>query len=248
MFRSLKYRNPVIRDHLARQYAMGLLTLRVKRRVEACMRYDPDFEKEVIAWQERLAPLNDIPAPVPAPSYLKTNVMAAVLPDTHLAEEEPNSLIKWWNSIRLWQGLGMASMALLLVLTFLPLSQTVETGGQLSYVAVMQADDRTSGEAPLVISAYAKTEDAPSRIELRWNDRIDTPTIPESTLWAIERDTGEVTKLVKLQAGQNEIPLNSGQWQAVKSSLELMVVKGTEFKGEVLLRGICLQLAEWDKA
>jgi anti-sigma-K factor RskA len=244
MLRSVRYQNPKIREHLASQYAMGLLLPSVKRRVEKLMQQDASFEQEVIAWQERLSPLNDVPEPKPAPAFVKERVMAKIQGKPVM---QTSKLQTWWQSLLLWQSLSAASLALLVVITVMPLTENTELVAKLSYIAVMQSDT-TAGEAPLVVSAYAKTEDDPSRLELRWNDRTDRESVEQTTLWAIERETGNITPLMQLAAGMQSVNLDAQQWQAVKNSLELVVVKGTEFDGEVVLRGICIQLADWNKA
>jgi anti-sigma-K factor RskA len=246
MLRSLRYQNPNVRDHLASQYAMGLLTFQVKRRVEKLMQQDPSFEQEVFSWQERLSPLNDLAAPKPAPDFVKQKVMARIQGTTTVEQEPRSSIRTWWQNLRLWQGLATASFALLLVLAIQPFVANPDNGGQLSYLAVMQSA-LTGGEAPLVISAYAKSESQPSRLELRWNDRTESQELDQATLWAVERETGNVTQLISLASSTRSIDLNAAQWQAVKNSLELIVVKGSDLNGEVLLRGTCLQLADWQK-
>jgi len=244
MLRSVRYQNPKVRDHLASQYAMGLLLPAVKRRVEKLMQQDPTFEREVIAWQERLAPLNELPTEVAAPAYVKEKVMAQIQGKSASGNK---TIASWWQSLWFWQGIAMASMALFIVLAVQPFGTNVPEIPKLSYVAVMQTA-LASGEAPLVISAYGKTEKTPSRLELRWNDRTDRQSVDQATLWAIERDTGNVTQLTTLAAGATRIDLDGSQWQAVKNSLELVVVKGNDFNGEVLMRGICIQLADWNQA
>jgi anti-sigma-K factor RskA len=223
---------------------MGLLLPSVKRRVEKLMQQDASFEQEVIAWQERLAPLNDVPDPKPAPAFVKDKVMAKI---QGKPASQVSKLTAWWQSLWFWQGLSAASMALFIVIAIAPFNENTDQLAKLSYIAVMQSDT-TAGEAPLVVSAYAKTEDDPSRLELRWNDRTDRESVEQTTLWAVERETGNITPLMQLAAGMQSVNLDAQQWQAVKNSLELVVVKGTEFDGEVVLRGVCIQLADWNKA
>ncbi|WP_154650893.1 anti-sigma factor [Reinekea blandensis] len=246
MLRSMRYQNPKIREHLASQYAMGLLLPLVKRRVERLIEQDASFEREVRAWQERLAPMNELPEERPAPAYVKQAVMNRIQGLTGSSDTPPSPLQSWWRSLRLWQGLTMASLALVVVIALAPLGTETDLPAKLSYIAVMQADGQV-GESPLVISAYGKTESTPSRIELRWNDRTDKQSVEATTLWAIERETGAVTQLTQLAADTRSVSLTAEQWQAVKNSLELVVVRGNDFNGDVVLRGLCIQLADWNR-
>jgi anti-sigma-K factor RskA len=229
---------------------MGLLTPLVKRRVEKFMQHDAKFEQEVIAWQERLSALNELPEPVTPPNYLKAKIMATV--EQSRGAMSANTAQSWWqvvmNKVGLWQGIAMASLALLVVVLIQPqqVTQVIEkvAGGELSYVAIMESTSIT-GEAPLVISAYSKTDTDPSRLEFRWNDRQTKQPIDNVTLWAVDRDTGQHTALMQLADGAKTADLNADQWKAVKGSLELLIVRGDDFNGEVVMRGLCLQLASW---
>lgn len=246
MFRSMKYQNPVVREHMASHYAMGLLTPRVKRRVEAWMEHDASFHKEVLQWQERLSPLNDLPPAVTPPAYVRRNVLAAIAgtPQEQVAKRGWSWL---WRSLPIWQGVSLASMALVAFLVFSPVQTTAPVSGKLAYVAVMQTMNGQS-EPPLVISAYAKTESTPSRLELRWNDRVENTNVAQATLWAVDRDTGDVSPLMTLADNTTSVALTASQWKSVQNSLELVVTSGEQFDSPVLLRGVCLQLADWTSA
>lgn len=244
MFRSLKYQNSTVREHLASQYAMGLLSSQVKKRTEALMKHDGGFEKSVVEWQERLAPLNSLSEPVSAPVDLKQRVINSI----QTTQTAPAGLIEqlrqWCKSAFLWQGVAFASVAAMVMLIAFPLTSPQLAKGGLAYIAVMESQN-VSAEAPLVISAYSKTEEEASRLELRWNDRTPDQGINAATLWAVERETGNVMLLSKLDAGTQRISLTAEKWKAVQSSLELVVTAGDDFNSAVLLRGTCLQLASW---
>ena len=112
------------------------------------------------------------------------------------------------------------------------------------HVAVMQ-DQQPGAEASMIITAYSKTEDAPSRIEIRWNERKNKDDINGKTLWAVERETGKMAMLATLSADTNKISLTKAQWQMVKNSLELQVREGYDTNSNIILQGTCLQLTDW---
>ena len=250
MFGSLRYQNPVVRQHLASQYAMGLLTPLVKRRVEALMVHDPGFEKEVRQWQEHLSPLNDLPRPVSVPAHVRDNLLAAIAEPRQTVADGAQAL-SWWQrlvaSLRLWQGLAAGSFAALMLVFLIGFntpSTVINASDRIAYIAVMQ-DTNTGLEAPMVITAYAKTDDVPSRIEIRWNERTAQENVDGKTLWAVERNTGATTKLASLAAGSNKIALTKAQWLMVQNSLELYVTDGDNASDKVLLRGTCIRLMNW---
>lgn len=168
---------------------MGLLNPRVKKRTEALIRHDARFEKEVVEWQERLAPLNTIADVVPAPVDLKARVLKGIQTSATHSTGLGEQFKRWFASVFLWQSVALASMAAIVMLLTLPMNP--------------------------------------------------------STLWAVERETGNVLLLSKLDPDTQRINLTAAKWKAVQNSFELVVVAGDDFKGAVLLRGICLQLAGW---
>lgn len=243
----MKYQNPVVRNHLASQYAIGLLTPRVKSRVEKLIRQDDEFKDQVQSWQETLSPLSAAATPVEAPPELKSRVMSAITEEEQVVSKETSYWSQLIESIRFWQGMAVASLAAVFVLSMLYFGEPTAAPAQLSYIAVMQSSD-TSGEPPLVITAYGKTETSPSRLELRWNDRTDTTEIDGTTLWAVERETGDVQRIASLTIDSKRMDLTKDQWSLVKNSLELVVTNGESFDSETILKGICVQLTDWTKA
>ncbi len=57
-------------DALAAEYVLGVLSLADRSAVEARLKNDTAFAARVLAWENRLAPLNDDYADVPAPDLL----------------------------------------------------------------------------------------------------------------------------------------------------------------------------------
>jgi anti-sigma-K factor RskA len=57
-------------DALAAEYVLGVLDLSERLAAEARIKADPDFGRLVASWEERLSPLNDDYAEVPAPNLL----------------------------------------------------------------------------------------------------------------------------------------------------------------------------------
>ena len=97
-------------DMLAAEYALGLLegeALTVARRRAAS---DGDFARLVTFWEVRLATMAEDIAPQAPPAAAKRDLMNRLFGE----EAKPG----FWSSLRLWQGLSLASLALLAVLAF----------------------------------------------------------------------------------------------------------------------------------
>lgn len=121
-------------DALAAELALGVLDGTERAAAEARLRRDPALMARVIAWQERLAPLNAEFAEAPVPADLLNRIEGRLFP-------APAPRRTFWMAI---SGLGLASVTALAVAAFFFLSGPparveavlVADNGALSYDAV----------------------------------------------------------------------------------------------------------------
>lgn len=121
-------------DALAAELALGVLDGTERAAAEARLRNDPALMARVIAWQERLAPLNDAFPEAPVPADLLNRIEGRLFP-------APAPRRTFWMAL---SGLGMASVTALAVAAFFFLSDPpaqveavlVAENGALSYDAV----------------------------------------------------------------------------------------------------------------
>ena len=98
-------------DALAAEYALGTLSSRTRRRLDAVARRDPRVAGALRAWEYRLAGLADaVPAVTPAP-----RVWQGVQARLGMAADREFTRPRWWASLALWRGLAVAGFALALV-------------------------------------------------------------------------------------------------------------------------------------
>jgi len=238
MSRSLRYQQPEVREHLASQYALGTLTPLVRRRVDALMIDDIELQREVAAWQKRLSPMNSLVAPIAPPDKVKNAIMARISGEEVEQKHSWFDIAHWIQSVFAWR-ITTAFMAAVFVLT-LVFNTSTDVNNSASYLAMMSMEG-VQGEAPLVISGYAKTKDQPSKLKFNWNERLAKVDLTDTTLWAIDRETGAEMLLGSIENNVTEWSLNKTQWVAVKGSLELIVKRADT----TVLRGLCLQLEPW---
>lgn len=97
---------------LAGEYVLGVLPLAERLRVEHRLRQDAAFQAIVARWQENLAAFNgDYPAEEAAPPWLYPAVETRIFGPAR--PERPARAL--WNSLTLWRGLTLVSLASALV-------------------------------------------------------------------------------------------------------------------------------------
>lgn len=99
-------------DLLAAEFVLGTLDLAERAGAEARQKTDPAFATTVLAWEIRLADLNEDFAPAPLPDLLP-KIEARLFPQA----AKPRG---WWADLRLWGGVAVASVALVVYLALTP--------------------------------------------------------------------------------------------------------------------------------
>jgi anti-sigma-K factor RskA len=100
-------------DHLAAEYALGVLDATGRREAERRIARDPVFAREVAFWEARLTPLADAVAPVEPPAHLWDEVEqrldfgARSRPGAATAEQAGI-----WQKLAFWRGLAFGSLGL----------------------------------------------------------------------------------------------------------------------------------------
>lgn len=139
-------------EGLAAEYVLGTLPLADRLAAERRIASDPDFAATVMAWQNRLAPLNDDYAPMTPPDDLLARVEARLFPVAK-ARRAP-----WRSWLGALAGLALASAVAFVVLPPLqrpaPVVATLTAENQpLVFAASYQADThrltvtRSAGDA-----------------------------------------------------------------------------------------------------
>jgi anti-sigma-K factor RskA len=101
-------------DALAAQYALGTLSPRARRRLDAIARGDGAVAAAIRSWELRLAPLAQaIPEVVPPPRVWDGIRGRLRLAGGPAARPER---VGWWASLSLWRGLALAGFAAALAL------------------------------------------------------------------------------------------------------------------------------------
>ncbi len=139
----MKYQNPKLRDLLASEYALGTLHGLARKRFERLMRDDADLRRNVMEWQERLAPIAQAAAPVNPPKHVWRKI------EQRIQQSQPKTSL--FDSLNFWRGLAMAASSfafgLLLFFGLAPQRDAMPT-----YVAVL-ADSK---HQPIMTVRYVR--------------------------------------------------------------------------------------------
>lgn len=98
---------------LAGEYVLGVLSLADRERVAARIARDRAFAAIVARWQENLASFNDDYDEVLPPAAVYSKIETRLFPHKTFAQELV-ATSRWWNSLLLWRGIALGSVALLI--------------------------------------------------------------------------------------------------------------------------------------
>jgi anti-sigma-K factor RskA len=145
---------------LAGEYVLGVLSEADRRKVEARMAEDRAFAAMVANWQENLSEFNVEYEEQAPPSQTFARIEARLFPQRTFQQQ---LLLSggWWNSLALWRGLALASVAVLITYAAFqsgwigeaPSSRTLTaqmTGSDGAAVGLLARYDTGSGRLQLV--------------------------------------------------------------------------------------------------
>lgn len=116
----MDYSRPSLADRLAAEYVLGTLRGPARRRFEALLPAHPALRQATQAWERRLVQLSEATPPVTPSPQVWAGIQQRLF-DTAGAEPARNpmtqtaqSVVRWWQSLALWQGAaGLATVAAL---------------------------------------------------------------------------------------------------------------------------------------
>lgn len=236
----LRYRNTEVCEHLASQYVAGTQSKLVKQRMEKLMESTPELQAAVAFWADQFS---EVQARLPQ-QQPSEHVWHVIKKQTQPVNTASSKSLSWWHSLAFWRMAGISSFASVMLCAYLLLFNSVQplpVGPD--YMAVMSAEGSENIE--FVITAYKKTEEQASRLELQWTQE-KTSSRPEALhLWAEDKSNGQLTYIgIKPKQGWD---LNKALWQAVTNSRRLIVTRNaqTPVSANTLFAGPCIQLKSW---
>ncbi|WP_105381305.1 anti-sigma factor [Neorhizobium alkalisoli] len=134
---------------LAGEYVLGVLSLADRERVAARIARDRVFAAIVARWQDNLASFNDDYDEVRPPPGVYSKIETRLFPHKTFAQELV-ATGRWWNSLLLWRGVALGSLAVLI--TYVSLDTGWIGGGPQSRPLV--AELAGEGNSISLVAAY----------------------------------------------------------------------------------------------
>lgn len=261
MSRSLRYENKVVIDHLASQYVAGALTPLVRRRIETLRQNNASLDQAVAQMSDAFSELHDVLTQPDFSPVQQENVWQQIQTATQAPlEDQTKKKASFWENITLWRGVSFASIAMLLLTTFLPMLQK-PTSDQVSpaYFASLSPATNTmainSADKPVyVISVYKGDDTKPSTLVMQWvknsqdkslNQMVKTT---ELHIWSENKDDQALVYIGQQPKANAPIGLTKASWQSIKNSRRLLITTSASKKPNAAttrFSGICLQLKSW---
>ena len=232
-----RYQHPQIIDHLASQYVMGVLTPRVKRRLENLRAANAGLDQAIYQWQDRMMKTLPVNRPSQAPDIwpqLEQRLFADTADQTRVDKAAEG----FWNRLRqqLFSGVGATFAAVLIavsVLTYnLGIQSVVIPQASYDYLAVMKKPDN---QVQMLFTARAGATPNEATAKLQW--KVKGLNKQQAELWSIAT-TGERQRLGTIAEIEAQQHLSSAQWQVIKNSVFLEIM----LDGQLVSRGECLNL------
>lgn len=144
--------NEPLREKLASEYVLGTLKGGARRRFESWLASDAALRRAVAEWQDRLYPLAELAPAVAPPSKVWQGIEKHL--DREQAARSASAQSRWFDSLRFWRGLGLASTALAVALAALLIVRDAGfNGAPPNYIAVL-ADNQA--HQAMVVRADAR--------------------------------------------------------------------------------------------
>jgi anti-sigma-K factor RskA len=173
-------------DVLAAEYVLGSLDASERAQVAARRQREPALEAAILAWEQRLAPLNELTPPVVPPDRVWAGIEARLNQGAGSASRlaDGGNVIALQRRLTAWRRIAVAASALAasLVVT-IGLRETTRTTTPRSFVAVFQKDD--------ALPSFLLSIDLESRQLTIKPVSADTPTGKSYQLWIAAAPIGE---------------------------------------------------------
>ena len=254
MSRGLRYRNPIVCEHLAGQYVAGIMTVRVRSRMETLLASTPELDRAVAFWADQFSVMHEQLPQAMTPSkdiWQQIDNKITSIESSSGAAPQKIEASGWWQNLWLWKSASMAGMVTSLVLAmvlFFPVDTSIQpTIAGASYIAAMSAHNQNKTDIQFIISVYKKQVDKPSRLHVQWSQRHPEADKTPLHLWAEDKDSGELAYIGFQPSSDEAWTLTKPVWLAIANSSRLLMTSDSQLPNQqnTIFSGPCVQLAEW---
>lgn len=253
----LRYQQAEIYNHLANQYVAGVVTPRVRARIETLALTIPALADAIAYWSDAFVelqmPINETQKKLQQIKQVNFDRVWHHV-NHHIQPTQPvkPSLTIWQrlqNNLMLGKfvasGGALVAMLLLSFLWLLP-PQTAPMANA-SYLAAMNKHGDKESSVQFVISAYAKQNDSPSRLSIQWVKGESNSSHVALHLWAEDKVSGEYVYIGLKKTDNHSVALTKPMWTAISNSRRLLMTQNRQIPNNqtIVFSGLCLQLTQW---
>lgn len=180
----MRYKDPILQEHLAREYVLGTLPSRVRRRMGLLLKTEPRLRQAVAEWEKRLLPLAQAVTDIEPPKRVWDALQLRL---GHRRESHG-----WWTNLGFWRSAtALASVATLALALLLLMPQPQPTQPQAMMVVVMED---LQLKTPAMTVAWEAGGAAQRRLRLRVIGHAEMAADTSWELWMLpEGDAAPVS-------------------------------------------------------
>ena len=232
----MKYTDPQCRDAVAAEYALGTLQGAARRRFERLLKGDPQLRQVVAQWRDRLAPLDDLVAPVQPPARVWRKI------EDRIAGTRRGR--GWLGNVAFWRGASFISAACALLLAVYVALQPPRTPETM--VVVMSGDQ---GKPAMTVSWPMQARGKP-KLRIRVMGHPDMPPGTSWELWMLPEGNQKPVSLgligtastQELAVAENVAPMINRAAGLAMSQEPAGGSPTGQPTGPVLYKGLCTQI------
>lgn len=197
---------------LAGEYVLGVLSGAERQKVDARLRHDRQFAAMVKRWEENLTQFNDDYAEVAAPDQLLSKIEDRLFVSPATVAEVKGSL---WNSLMLWRGLSLVSLATLGLVVGLDYAERIRPRPSAPLTAELAGENQA-------IALHARYDGSSGRLSVTPVARggADQKSLE---LWLVEGEKAPISLGVLPQTGQGELDVPQDLRDRLTSGVVLAV-------------------------
>jgi len=232
-------------EMLAAEYVLGSLSGADLERFRKQMNEDPKVQGLVVAWQEKLVPLNEQTPEVAPPARVLNTLMQKI------STPAPQAKTSWWQNLNIWRplalGNGLLSACLVVFIGFQLMQPAVDTEDAISDLVYVGVLNNPEQKPKVAILAYNK----PFRLEIKSKKELMAEQGRELRLWMVDKESEKTVFLTVVQAGQKEISVNKELWEKMKKAKQLVISadpiasEKSQPSEQILFKGVCVNLKDW---
>ena len=235
----MKYPNDDLREALAAEYALGTLQGRARRRFERSLKEEPALRRLVVAWQERLTPLNEGIAPVQPPARVWRSIEQRIRKTSRRGASI-------WDSLGFWRTASFVASAAVVLLAVVLTTATPTSKPHDTMVAVL-SDEQSN---PAITVSWQADPRGAERLRVRVMGHAEMAPDTAWELWMLPGGDQKPVSLGLITTHENQtvvlprpLAVKINQASGLAMSVEPKGGSPTGVPtGPILYKGLCTMM------